>query len=170
MSKEIYNKLELLIPEILRKDVFKYAKSNSLYKESLHPFTDVELLRLKMAQLHVLPQSQKRILQKEKSLRGKLAKKYNWPRIFRLAQPHRVSRNTLTIGNISNPYGRFEVSPALCLGGGSWAECLQTWRNTWKQISAMSTKSSLTREDCVESSNIANAPRFAAGNPLSENL
>ena len=87
MSKEIYNRLELLSPCFLRKDVFKYAKANSLYAESLQSRTDGELLRLKMAQLRALPQSQKRILQQEKSHRGKLAKKYNWPQISRLTRP-----------------------------------------------------------------------------------
>ena len=87
MSKEIYNKLELLSPGFLRKDVFKYAKANSLYTESLQSFADVELLRLKMAQLLVLPQSQKRILQKEKDPSKKLAKKYNWRQISRLTRP-----------------------------------------------------------------------------------
>ena len=32
----------------------------------------------------------------------------------------------------------------------------------------MSIKSLLTQEDCVKSSNIAKAPRFAAGDPLSK--
>ena len=87
MSKESYNRLELLSPWFLRKDVSKYAKANSLYTESLQSFTDVELLRLKMALLRPLPQSQKRILQKEKGHREKLAKKYNRPRISRLTRP-----------------------------------------------------------------------------------
>ena len=84
---KIYNRLELLSPWFVRKDVFKYAKANSLYAESLQSRTDGELLRLKMAQLRALPQSQKRILQQEKSHRGKLAKKYNWPQISRLTRP-----------------------------------------------------------------------------------
>ena len=169
MYKEIYNKLDLLSPGFLRKDVFKYAKSSSLYAESLQSFTDAELPRVKWPNCTSYPKPEKN-LTKWKEQSGKASDEVQLASNFSTYTTHRVSRNTLTIGNISNPYGRFEVSPALCLGGGSWAECLQTWRNTWKQISAMSTKSSLTREDCVESSNIANAPRFAAGNPLSENL
>ena len=77
MSKDIYTKLEASNPGFLRKDVSEYAKENSLYTEALQSFTDVELLKLKMAQLHALPISQKRILQKEKWRREKLAKKHN---------------------------------------------------------------------------------------------
>ena len=49
-----------------RESVFKYAKSNNYPVESLQYFADVELLKLKMAQLYVVPQSQKRTLQQEK--------------------------------------------------------------------------------------------------------
>ena len=66
MSKEIYNRLELLSPGFLRKDVFKYAKSNNYPVESLQSLADVELLKLKMCQLYVLPQSQQIIIQQEK--------------------------------------------------------------------------------------------------------
>ena len=88
MSKEIYNMLDLLSPGFLRKDVYKYAKTNNSPVETLQSFTDVELLRLKIAQLHVLPQSQKRILQQEKGPSGKYAQKYNRSQVFRLTQPH----------------------------------------------------------------------------------
>ena len=71
MSKEIYNRLEIPIPGPLRKDGSEYAKSNIVSAESLHPFADVRLLKLKMAQLRVLPKFQKRILQEEKEPPGR---------------------------------------------------------------------------------------------------
>ena len=70
MSKDIYNRIEVLSPGYLRKDVFKYAKTNNPAVETLQSFTDVELLKLKIAQLHVIPQSQRRILHQENGYRG----------------------------------------------------------------------------------------------------
>ena len=74
MSKEIYNRLELLSPGFLRKDVYKYAETNNSPVETLQAFTDDELLKLKIAQLYVLPQSQKRIPQQEKGHRKRMRK------------------------------------------------------------------------------------------------
>ena len=70
MSKEIYNMLDLLSPGFLRKDVYKYAETNNSPVETLQAFTDDELLKLKIAQLHVIPQSQRRILHQENGYRG----------------------------------------------------------------------------------------------------
>ena len=71
MDKEIYNRLDRLSPGFLRKDVSKYAKANNLYTEALQSFTDVELLKLKVAQLYGLPEIRKRILQKRKRVTEK---------------------------------------------------------------------------------------------------
>ena len=164
MSKEIYNRLEILRPVPLREDVFKYAQSNSYPSESLQSFTDVELLKLKMAQLYVLPQIRKRIIQQEKESSGKACEEVQFVSNFSTYATPRVSRNTLTLGKIPNPYGIFEVPPVQSSGMGSLAECLRTWKNTGKPISEMSTQSLLTQENRVKSSN---APRFTAWAPLS---
>ena len=66
-AKEIYNRLEYLSPGCLKKDVLRYAKANNISLESLKQLSDVQLLNLRMAQLHVLPNSQRRIGQQKKS-------------------------------------------------------------------------------------------------------
>ena len=87
MSKEIYNRLALLSPGFLRKDGYKYAKTNNFPVETLQSFTDAELLSLKIAQLYVLPPKVRKESYRRKRAIGKYAKKYNWSPIFRLTQP-----------------------------------------------------------------------------------
>ena len=129
MSKAIYNRLEILSPWFLRKDVFKYAKSNNYPAESLQSLTDVELLKLKMVQLYVLPQSQKRIIQQEKRAIGKACEEVQLVSNFATYTAPRVSRNALTLGKIPISYEIFEVAPVLSSGEGSWTEWIQTWGN-----------------------------------------
>ena len=87
MSKEIYDGLELLIPGSLRKDVYKYAKTNNFPVWTLQSFTDVELLRIKIAQLYVLPQSQKRISQQDKGHRESMQRSTIGLKFFVLRNP-----------------------------------------------------------------------------------
>ena len=133
--------------------------------ESLQPFTDVELLKLKFAQLYVFPKPEKNLTPWQRTI-GELCREVQSVSNFSPRATPVVTRNTLTIGTISNPYEIFQVSPVLSSGDGSWGECLQTWRNQGTQISAMSTQSLLTKEDKEKSSNIPNAPRFMAVNHL----
>ena len=120
-----------------------------------------------MAQLYVLPESRGRILQNEKSQRGKARNGAQAASNLSTYATPRATGNTLTLGNISSPYEIFEFPPSLCLGEGSWTNCIRTWGNAEKQISEMPTTALVTQEDDVKSSNIANAPRFADGGPLS---
>ena len=64
--KDIYPRLESSGPGFLKRDVGRYAKSNVLYTEAIGELSDAQLLGLEMAQMHVLPHSQQRILGKAK--------------------------------------------------------------------------------------------------------
>ena len=96
MSKEIYNRLEILSPWSLRKDVFKNAKSNNYPAESLQFSTDVELLKLKMAQLYVLPQSQTRILQQEKESSKSMQRSTIDLKFFDVRDPKSIAKHSNT--------------------------------------------------------------------------
>ena len=66
-AKETYPRLESPNPGFLKRDVIRYAKSNSLYTEALGKFSDAQLLGLEMAQVHVLPHIRKKNLKKRKT-------------------------------------------------------------------------------------------------------
>ena len=149
--------LESSKPGFLKTDFYKYANANNLPVEPLKPFTDVELLRLDIAQLSILPKSQKRILEQTRDSHGKSRKEVQLVSNFSPYTATIVNKIKLTLGNIPNPYEIIQVSPVLSLGGGSWAECLQTWRNPRKQISEMSAESLITQEGKARQRNISNA-------------
>ena len=79
--------LESTSPGFLQTDVYKYAKANNMPVEPLKPFTDAELLSIDMAQLIVLPKSEKRILEQKRDSPENHDKTYNRSRISRLTQP-----------------------------------------------------------------------------------
>ena len=58
--------LESPNPGFLKRDVNRYTKPNGLYTEALGEFSDAQLLGLKMADVHVLPRSRRRILKNAK--------------------------------------------------------------------------------------------------------
>ena len=136
----------------------------------LKPFTDVELLKIDTARFPALPQNRKGILQQAEESEKKLPGEIQLVSNFSSCTTPIVNRNTLTLGNISNPYGISQVSPVLSSGGGSWAERLQTWGNQGRQISEMSTKSLFAQEGEVIHYNAPIAPRFRAGGSLSLSL
>ena len=119
--------LEHIKPCFLKTDVYKYAKANNLPVEPLKSFTDVELLRIDMAQLFALPKSPKRILEQKRNSPGKARKAVQLVSNFSSYATPVVDRDNLPLGNISNPYEIIRVSPVLSLGEGLWIECLQTW-------------------------------------------
>ena len=127
-SKEIYHRLESTAPGFLKTDVYKYAKANNPPVEPLKSFTDVEILRLDICQLFVLPKS-KTNLRTEKRLTGKSRREVQLVPNFSSCEIPIVAKAKLTLCSISNPYGPIQFSPVLSLGEGPWVECLQTWWN-----------------------------------------
>ena len=90
--KDTYPRLESPEPGFLKMDVTRYKKSNGLYTEAPGELPDAQLLGLEMAQLHVLPHSQKRILDKAKHSLKKAGKKCNRSQIP-LPIEHQNSQN-----------------------------------------------------------------------------
>ena len=71
------------------------------------------------------------------------------------------------MGEILNPHGIFEITPALSLGERSAIEFPRTWRNAVKPISDMSVKALTPQQDKAQTPNLENAPKFADGNHIS---
>ena len=85
--KEIYTMLESPSPCFLKKEGFRYTKANNIFAESLRNPPDVQLLRLKMAQVRFFPHSERRILQLQKVQRIWIAKRRNRSQISHLKRP-----------------------------------------------------------------------------------
>ena len=79
--RETYRMLESLNPGCLKRDVTRYAKANGLFAQSLGNSSDVQLLRLKMAQLHGFPHSRQKILKGGNTQQVSLTKRCNWSQI-----------------------------------------------------------------------------------------
>ena len=90
--KDIYPMLESPGPGFLKRDVARYTKSNGRYTDALGELSGAQRLGLKMVQLHVLPHSRQRILDKAKHPLKRLTKKRNWSQIS-LPIQHQKSQN-----------------------------------------------------------------------------
>ena len=60
------------------------------------------------------------------------------------------------------------MTPLLSLGEGSAIDLIETWRNPGKPISDMSVKSLTSQQDRAQTYNLANAPKFEAGEVISK--
>ena len=79
-----------------------------------------------------------------------------------------VRKVDLALGNISNPFGIFQVSPLHSSGEGTLAQWLQTWGSPGKPISEMSADSLVAQEGKAQQNNVSNAPRVRAGKHLAK--
>ena len=159
--------LDSLSSGFLKRDVLRYTKPNGIFAEALGTFSDVQLLRLKMDQVHVLPQSRRKISQCRKHSTNRASKEAQSVSNSPSCTTPKITRTILTMGKILNPHGTFEISPALSLWEGSWVKDLQTWRNPGGPISDMSVKSLTPQQDKARAYNLENAPKFADGKRIS---
>ena len=166
-ARDIYSRLESSNPGFPKRDVIRYTKSNSLYTESLEKFSDAQLLGLKMAQVRVLPHSQKRILKNAKRPTKEAGKEVQLVSNFSSYTTQKVTRLIQTLGKILNPHEVYEFPPVVNLGEGSWIKDLQTRRQPGKLVSDMSTKSLSPQQDESRKYNLANTPKFEAAEHIS---
>ena len=83
---------------------------------------------------------------------------YTTPKVTRLIQ---------TLGEILNPIEVYEFSPVVNLGEGSWIKDVQTRRQPGKLVSDMSAKALSPQQDKDQKYNLANTPKFEAGEHIS---
>ena len=100
-----------------------------------------------MAQLHALPHSHQRILDKAKHPLKKADKEAQLVSNFSTYTAPKVTKLIQTLGNILNPHEIYEISPVVYLGEGPWIKDLQTWRQPGAQISDMSAKALTSQKD-----------------------
>ena len=109
--------LESSEPGFLKRDVARYAKSNGLYDDALGELSDEQLLCLKMAQLHISPHSQRRILGKAKHPLKKADSEAQLVSNFPTYTTPKVTKLIHTLGNILNPREVYEISLVVYLWG-----------------------------------------------------
>ena len=163
--EEIYTMLESPSPGFLKRDVLRYTKANNISTESLRTFPDVQLLRLKMAHVHVFPHSRRRISQMQKSSTNKANKEAQLVSNFPPYTTPKITRTILTMCEILNPHEIFEITPVLSLGEGSAMEVPQTWRNPGKSISDMSAKALTSHRDKAQTSNLPKCSKVCGREP-----
>ena len=128
MSKRDLQYVRASKPRFPKKGVYKYANTNNFPVETLQFFCICWTKAKDRPVVRLNPKWEKNLTTGKMAI-GKVCKDAQSASNYSSYATPLVTRNTLTIGTIPNPYGIFQVSPVLSSGEGSWTECLQTWEN-----------------------------------------